>query len=137
MQRLSQMPYIYLGYSPPYPHFGGQFPYGRIWFKGQVQIANWGSWIFRSMSGDPLEPFVAIELGSPDWAGPDVSWSFYDPADDPANQPTKPRGGRGAGSGGTPPLSVAIEISVTLPGSTGAQVVQEIIITESLPAGVW
>jgi hypothetical protein len=117
------MPYTFLGYSPA---FGGGGFVGWVWYKGQVQMANWGSWIFRSM--DPSDAIVAIELGIPD-----TTWYFFDPA--------VMGGGGGGGRGGAgydpPGLSVTIEILKTLPGSTEAQVVQEIRVTDKLPAGVW
>jgi hypothetical protein len=98
-------------------------------------MANWGDWIFRSMSGDSSQPFVAIELGNPHTDSPELtSWSFTDPED----YSVLPVSGRRGPPPPPPPLSVDIEIVVTLPGVYGTQLLrQQITITESLPAGVW
>ena|SRR5258705_1367733 len=48
VRRLSQMGSIYLGWSVPSP---GHNPVTG-WFKGRLQQANDGNWIFRSISSD-------------------------------------------------------------------------------------
>src|SRR5262245_39176647 len=67
LRRLSAGDAIYLGIE----NIGGHF---RAWYKGRLQQANNGQWIFRSISGDGS--IVAWELGlpTPNWE------SFESPA---------------------------------------------------------
>jgi len=54
LRRLSQLDSIYLGYQVT-NYLGPQlpgFPAVTSWYKGRLQQANDGSWIFRSISGD-------------------------------------------------------------------------------------
>jgi hypothetical protein len=57
LRRLSQMDSIFLGYS------GANFSPVTSWYKGRVQQAGDGTWIFRSISQDGS--VVGYQLGFP------------------------------------------------------------------------
>jgi hypothetical protein len=65
LRRLSQMDSIFLGWSASSSNPAPLPPGGSItsWYKGRVQQAADGSWIFRSISQDGS--VVGYQLGSP------------------------------------------------------------------------
>jgi hypothetical protein len=67
LHRLGQLDGIYLGWSVQNTSAGAPGAPVTIWYKGRLQQANDGNWIFRSISADGT--VVGFQLGpvSPSW----------------------------------------------------------------------
>lgn len=63
LHRLSQLDGIYLGWSVQNISAGAPGAPVTIWYKGRLQQANDGNWIFRSISADGT--VVGFQLGPP------------------------------------------------------------------------
>jgi hypothetical protein len=100
LRRLSQVDSIYLGTSL------NSYPAGSVtsWYKGRLQQANDGSWIFRSISSDGT--VVGFQLG-------------------PANQ--------GWTSSETPPTGIVVTIPLTLNTPPTFWVFASVSLQQQLP----
>jgi hypothetical protein len=63
LHRLGQLDGIYLGWSVQNTSAGAPGAPVTIWYKGRLQQANDGNWIFRSISADGT--VVGFQLGPP------------------------------------------------------------------------